>query len=128
MTHFVSLPHAQTSHGDLTGSISADLEDGAESLARLAGLGGIDLSRYQPVGLCLVRSMPEVSVYFYCLDRQRLEGFALEHGGKLPVIRLQSSLSLERVFEEFAELEIQVFDHSKALEHFSWVEDDPERL
>lgn len=122
------LPTAQTAHDDLQGSLALDLADGPESLALLAKQAGIDIDRYQPVGLNLVFEQGELHARVYCLDRQRLEGFALEHGGKLPVVCLPGTLTLAQVVAQVTEAEFQLFDHRKALAHFSWVETEPDAL
>lgn len=121
----VVLPTAQTTHDDLKGTASVDLNDGEQSLLQLARLAGVDTDQFQPIGLSLVWEHGQLYPCFFCIDLPRMKGFALDHKGKMPILRCQVELPLDVLLGEIREAELILFDPKKALENFLWPEEGP---
>jgi len=104
-----TLKEAETQYTDLKGSIAIDFEGHPDTLESYAKELGIDIVKYNPVGIKIYGGHAEIiSFYFLCVDRAN---YPIVEGQQIPTIGIKVNEKFQNFLMHLKRIEIVL--HSK---------------
>ncbi len=113
-------------HGDVVGTAAADFDTGFHAFAESFG---VDVDRHFPVAMSIHTDDAELSVTIYAADkrqvgstREKVEGYAKEHGGSLPTIAFDIHATMADVLDGFRRFSVVLRLRSNTIDTIEYTE------